>query len=409
MRRAIELLTLALLLTSLAALLAPAANAQRILPDSLAGWTAAPTSAFTPAQANGPANAAPGNSANAAAAATEYGFVKGEQRTYTSGPDSLNVVVYQLKDPSGAYGEYSYLRTPDMPQADFTEHSSMSPQRALILTGDVVLDIQGTSLPRHVNDLNVLVAAVSAHTHQGPLPTIWTHLPETGLVERSDHYVLGPVALNQFFPVGNDDWLGFSDGAEAEVAQYQLKGQGANGGNATLLIADFPTPQVAADRLMHIRRRFNINGSNPGTNTPQLFAKRSVTLVAIVSGVSSQAQADALLSQVQSDAALTWDEPTFQFKEPNIGTIVVGTIIGAGVICLFAMIAGVAFGGLRLLTKLALPNLIFDRSNHLEVLQLGLGSKPIKSEDFYSGGWAKGQESEAGKKLPDRTALRLFR
>jgi len=73
------------------------------------------------------------------------------------------------------------------------------------------------------------------------------------------------------------------------------------------------------------------------------------------------------------------------------------------------MIAGVAFGGLRLLTKLALPNLIFDRSNHLEVLQLGLGSKPIKSEDFYSGGWAKGQESEASKKLPDRTALRLFR
>lgn len=409
MRRAIDLLMLALFLASFAALSAPSANAQGILPDSLAGWTAAPRSAFSPTQSNNPANAASGNGANVAAAAGEYGFVKGEQRTYMNGADSLSVIVYQLRDPSGAYGEYSYLRTPDMPHADFTEHSSMSPQRALILTGDVVLDIQGSNLPKHVNDVKALVAAVSAHAHQGPLPTIWEHLPETGLVERSDHYVLGPVALNQFFPVGNDDWLGFSDGAEAEVAQYQLKGQGANGQNATLLIADFPTPQVAADRLMHIRRRFNINGSKPGANTPQLFAKRSVTLLAIVSGVSSQAQADTLLTQVQSDAALTWDEPTFQFKEPNIGTIVVGTIIGAGVICLFAMIAGVAFGGLRLLTKLALPNLIFDRSDHLEVLQLGLGSKPIKSEDFYSGGWTKGQETEASKKLPDRTALRLFR
>jgi len=409
MHRTIELLMLALFLTAIPALSAPPADAQGILPDSLAGWTAAPSSAFSPAQANNPGNVPAGNTATAASAATEYGFVKGEQRAYTNGTDSLQAVVYQLKDPSGAYGEYSYLRTPDMPRADFAEHSSMSPQRALVLTGDVVLDIQGTNLPKHVNDIKALVVAVSPHAHQGPLPTIWQILPDTGLVERSDHYVLGPVALNQFFPAGNDDWLGFSDGAEAEVAQYQLKGQGANGQNATLLIADFPTPQVAADRLLHIRRRFNINGSNPNSATPPIFAKRAVTLLAFVSGVSNQAQADGLLNQVHSDAALTWDEPTFQFKEPNIGTIVVGTIISAGVICLFAIIAGVAFGGLRLLTKLALPNMVFDRSNHLEVLQLGLGSKPIKSDDFYSGGWAKGQETAAGKKLTDRAALRLFR
>ncbi len=409
MRRTVEVLMLALFLTALTAVSARSVNAQGILPDSLSGWTAAPSSAFIPAQANNPGNASTESAANSRAAAAEYGFLKGEQRTYTSGADALQVTVYQLKDPSGAYGEYSYLRTLDMPHADFAEHSSMSPNRALILTGDLVMDIQGANLPKHVNDIKALAVAVSAHAHQGPLPTIWQILPDSGLVERSDHYVLGPVALNQFFPAGNDDWLGFSDGAEAEVAQYQLKGQGANGQSATLLIADFPTPQVAADRLLHIQRRFNINGSNPNATTPPLFAKRAVTLLAFVSGVSSQAQADALLNQVHSDAALTWDEPTFQFKEPNIGTIVVGTIISAGVICLFAIIAGIAFGGLRLLTKLALPNMIFDRSNNLEVLQLGLGSKPIKADDFYSGGWAKGEETADGKKLTDRAALRLFR
>ena len=292
-----------------------------------------------------------------------------------------------------------------MAHADFTDHSSMSEQRALILTGDVVLDVHGTNLSKHESDLKALVASVAAHAHQGPLPTIWEHLPQTGLVERSDHYVLGPIALNQFFPVSSDDWLGFSYGAEGEVAQYQVQGK-----ETTLLVADFPTPQIAADRLMHLQRTFNINGSNPGSNMPPLFAKRSVTLLTFVSGATTQAQADTLLNQVQSDAALTWDEPTFQFKEPNIGTMIVGTIIGAGVICLFAMIAGVAFGGFRLFIKWAFPNMIFDRSTHLEVLQLGLGSKPIKSEDFYSGGtWAKGQETATDKKLPDRTAMRLFR
>jgi hypothetical protein len=29
------------------------------------------------------------------------------------------------------------------------------------------------------------------------------------------------------------------------------------------------------------------------------------------------------------------------------------------------------------------PDKVFDRSSHLQVLQLGLGSKPINSEDFY--------------------------
>jgi hypothetical protein len=394
MRRIVELLILVLCLAVLPA------SAQSILPDSLSGWSAGQTSAFLPAQASSAANAAVAN-----AAAAEYGFVKGEQRTYSAGADSLQIAVYQMKDPSGAYGEYSFLRTPDMAHADFTDHSSMSDQHALILTGDMVLDARGANISKHQNDLKAIVAAVAAHAHQGPLPTIWQHLPENGLVERSDHYVLGPVALNQFFPVGSDDWLGFSYGAEAEVARYQSQGK-----ETTLLIADFPTPQIAADRLLHIQRRFNINGSNPGSGMPPLFAKRSVTLLTIVSGATTQAQADTLLNQVQSEAALTWDEPTFQFKEPNIGTMIVGTIIGAGVICLFAMIAGVAFGGFRLFIKWAFPNMVFDRSTHLEVLQLGLGSKPIKSEDFYSGGtWAKGQETEADKKLPDRTALRLFR
>jgi hypothetical protein len=394
MRRIVELLILVLCLAIL-----PAA-AQSILPDSLTGWSAGPTSTSVPS----PANSA-GNAAVASAAAAEYGFVKGQQRTYSMGADSLQVAVYLMKDPSGAYGEYSFLRTPDMVRADFTDHSSMSGQRALILTGDAVLEVHGANLSKHENDLKVLAASVGAQVHQGPLPTIWQYLPESGLIERSDHYVLGPVALNQFFPLGSDDWLGFSYGAEAEVARYQSQGK-----ETTLLIADFPTPQIAADRLLHIQRRFNINGSNQASNMPPLFAKRSVTLLTFVAGASTQAQADALLGQVQSGAALTWDEPTFQFKEPNIGTMIVGTIIGAGVICLFAMIAGVAFGGFRLFVKWAFPNMIFDRSSHLEVLQLGLGSKPIKSEDFYSGGsWAKGQETESDKKLPDRTALRIFR
>ncbi len=43
-----------------------------------------------------------------------------------------------------------------------------------------------------------------------------------------------------------------------------------------------------------------------------------------------------------------------------------------------------AFGGFRLLTKLVLPGKVFDSEDRVEILQLGLTSKPVRTADFYS-------------------------
>ncbi len=153
-----------------------------------------------------------------------------------------------------------------------------------------------------------------------------------------------------------------------------------------LLIADFPTPQVAQKRLVDLQQLYHLNPKNPDANSSPLFAKRSITLLAIVSGAKTQAEADELLAQVASASEVTWNEPTFQFKEPSIGAMIVGSIIGAGVLCMFAVVAGVAFGGFRLVVKRYFPDKVFDRSSTMQVLQLGLGSKPINSDDFYGSG-----------------------
>ena len=60
-----------------------------------------------------------------------------------------------------------------------------------------------------------------------------------------------------------------------------------------------------------------------------------------------------------------------------------GTRFSLLLIGVFAVIAGVAFGGVRLLVKRLLPGKVFDRDSQLQVLQLGLGSKPIQVQDFY--------------------------
>ncbi len=369
------------------------------MPELLcAGWNAGGKSNFSPG-----AKRHVSDNRVASDVAKEYDFVSGEHISYTRDGNTLDVTAYLMKDPSGAYGEYSFLRAPDMPKADLAEHSSMSNERALVLVGNVVLDIRGTNLSKLDAQLKSLVGEVAKRAQTGPLPWIGGRLPTDNMVLRSDHYILGPVALNQFFALGEDDWLGFSHGAEAETAKYQLGDK-----EATLLLADFPTPQIASDELSRLAKKFDVNDSNPGASAP-LYAKRTVTMLEIVLGAPNQASANALLNQIQSGTQVTWSEPTFQFKEPSIEMMIVGSIVGTGVICGFALIAGLAFGGFRLVVKRALPNKVFDRSSQIQVLQLGLSSKPINAEDFYQPDRNPVSDVHVDKSIPDRVALRIFR
>lgn len=379
----------AVLLTSFAR----PASAQRLLPPSFGNWTAANTQPMLAAM-----------DTSQFSVFREYGYTSSEAQLYRSGEASMDVNAHAFKDPSGAYGAYSYLLTPELKRAQITEHSSISSGRALVLVGNLIIDARGNEITAHRDDLKALVAAVRPHAQLGPLPDLWQHLPTEGFVPRSDRYVLGPQTLNQLFPVALGEALGFSKGAEAELGHYKLGGH-----DATLLVADFPTPGIAMQQLGELQKQFNINGSRPDIAGPTLFAKRNLTLVAIVYGAPTQADANALLDQVQSGTQLTWNEPTLQFKEPSIETMVAGAIVGTGIICGFALVAGLAFGGFRVFVKRLLPGKVFDRSTQMQVLQLGLASKPIKAEDFYGSIGTSSGGSTVDKNLPDRIALRIFR
>lgn len=374
MKRRLLLLASIFLATGLSAF------AQGTLPDKFARWTAGARSDIV---------RPPANSAQSAdvdlAALEEYGFLAGETSTYTWGTDSLQVSLYRMKDPSGAYGEYSYLRTPEMARADLAEHSSMTRDRALILAGNLVLVIRGNDLPRFRSDIAALVESVSRHAEQGLYPTLYQRLPVTGIIERTDHYVLGPTVLSKLFVNLDGDWVGFSQGAEAELARYRYESR-----ELTLLIVDYPTPRSAQKKFNELAQKGVVNASAANGAKP-IYARRSLTLVAMVSGAESQAEADTLLNQVHSGTEVTWNEPSFSFTEPGIGTMVVGAIMGTGIICAFALIAGFAFGGFRLAVKRLLPDKVFDRSSQMQILQLGLSTKPINAEDFYGFGKSGGK------------------
>jgi hypothetical protein len=358
-------------------------SAQTLLPGGFAGWTA------TNSGSQASASQAEQFASEKAPILREYGLGSAERRDYAQAAGTATVTLYRMVDPSAAFGAFTYLREPDMVALGpsvATPYSAVGPQRVVFVVGNLVLDVTSPKARPADGDLKELAAGLAPHTDKRPFPDIAGFLPAAGLVSGSERYVLGPRALSEVFPSGaanSKDWLDFNNSAEAIVARYRLGGE-AKGADAALLIALYPTQQVAADVYDSLNKWFALNAEpNQANGRLVVFGTRSGSLVAILSGVDTRASAAALLNQIHYGSQVTWNEPSQSYSDPGIGTMVVGAIMGTGAIMVLAIAAGVGFGGFRLLVKFFLPGKIFDRKDQLEILQLGLTSKPVKVEDLY--------------------------
>jgi hypothetical protein len=351
------------------------ARPTNILPSSFSGWSApAPSSLSTPAQLDGFLGAE-------ALPFREYVVKSIEQRTFTQGDRTATITVYRLRDPSSAYGAYTFLRNDSLSPVSLGSFASASRDRALIVVGEFLLDVTVPAKQQRPSDedLKQLADSLEKTADQTPYPTIGEHLPDQGRVRNSERYFMGPIGLSQYVPIGTDDWVGFDHSAETIVARYRVAGQ-----DELLLIASYPTQQVAAMKFAGMLRRFTFDppGAVPAGQTV-LFGKRVSSLVAIVIGASSRSAADKLLNQVWYETQVMWDEPKQTLTEPGIGNMIVGAFVGTGAIMVLAVAAGIGFGGIRVVVKLFFPNRVFDRDKQIEILQLGISSKPIKAKDFY--------------------------
>jgi len=383
-KRFVFAFALALVFGSLGSL--PSA-AQGLLPSFLGDWASSGAPAQVSAQqieqlANDRANIL-----------REYGITSGERREYTSGSDKITVTLYRMIDPSAAFGGFTFLRHPDMAlPGPVTAASYAAGKRghALLVVGNLVLDVDSGNRPIASADLNSLAQSVARQADRRPYPPIASFLPKAGLIPGSERYVLGPLALAQAFPAGatnRTDWAGFASSAEAIVGRYrfsdQLSGKGRPAEGLLLLIL-YPTQQLAADRYDALSKSFALN-AEPGQagGRPAVFGTRSSALIALLAGVRSRETAANLLDQIHYASDVTWSAPTHDLTDPSISTIVVGAIVDTGAIMLLVLAASLGFGGFRLLAKLLAPGKIFDRNSEVEILQLGISSKPIDVRDFY--------------------------
>jgi hypothetical protein len=296
----------------------------------------------------------------------EAGLVDVMTRVYSNGSQQMGISLYQLRDPSSAYSVLTYFSPPK-----YQRHG-------LFQVGNFVVLASGEQQLAEA-DKRSLAEAVRKHADATPLPPIRTYLPESGRVSGTERYALGPAAfraaaeLNRAAFAGLAEKAGFNEGAEAMLAQYR-----AGKEEAVLLLLDYPTPQLAEQHLRHLELALPQSALEAGTPI-----ERKGSLLAIVLSPSSEKYAKSLRNAVNYETQVTWNEPSATATDPPWTSVIAQIFIGTGVFMVAAVVLGIAFGGLRVVTKIFFPGKVFDRPERMEILQLGLSGKRIDPSDFY--------------------------
>ena len=359
-----------LAVTTLAAtrgLAEPVPPSPRMLPQRFGGWQLSGA-----VQTSGdPAAADPVD----AAVLKEYGFAGFESATYSRDDGrKLTLKAARFGDASGAYGAFTFYKTAAMLTEKIGDQGASLNQRVLFYRGNILIDAVFQRLSAmsaaELRELADALPLPAGNTRN--LPGLPAYLPAQSYVKNSAKYLVGPAALEKIGVPFPSELVDFNAGAEVVVGNYK-----ASGGEATLLLISYPTPQIAGDHLRRIEAAQPQNPQHPGnpwlTNVGPFFSKRTGPMVVVAVGPLSESEGKSLLAAVNYDANVTWNENTYFSRKDNVANLLVNVIILCFIIIGFALVVGIAFGGVRILAKRFFPDLIFDRPQDVEFISLHLG------------------------------------
>ncbi len=206
-----------------------------------------------------------------------------------------------------------------MRQESIPDLGSSLNERVLFYRGNILVDAVFEKLTAmSAASLRELSQALPLPAgNAGNLPSLPAYLPKSGYVKNTAKYVMGPVGLDKIGAPLSAQLVDFNASAEVAQGAYQT-----SGGVATLMLIAYPTPQLAAEHLRKIEAATQASGSTqPGSPIAiagPSFQKRTGPIVVIATGAVSQSEARALLSAVNYEADVTWNENTYQGKKNSL-------------------------------------------------------------------------------------------
>ena len=256
----------------------------------------------------------------------EYGLVRSD----TTRHGKLSVTTYEMKDLTGALAAWEWLRSPNGHACDLAPFCNQDGTRTVASDYNYVMVFEGAFPSKQL-----IAATMNAlpDKHDTSLPAILTFLPQQGLVPNSARYILGPVSLARFAPELTSAKPGFESGAEAQVAEYRV-GNGA--APARLAIFNYAAPEMA--RLHSTEFKL----------LPNVHVKRSGVLLALVLNAPSQEQADTLLSRVEYEAKITWNDAPPPSPIKPLYRLLLNIMYLSIVLSAICLLAGLIYAGMRL-------------------------------------------------------------
>lgn len=322
-----------------------------------------------------------------AALLKEYGLTGFESATFVREDDrKLALKVAKFGDASGAFGAFSFYNQPEMQREAIGDQGSSFNQRILFYRGNILVDAVFDRLTAmsaaELRQLAGLLPRPKGNANN--LPPVLAYMPKRDYIRNTEKYVIGPLGLSRIDSPLPVNMIDFGAGAEVVLGRYHV-----SGGEAVLMVISYPTPQIASEHMKIIDANRTAAQQQPGeasiVNVGPFYDKRSGPLLAIASGPISQSDARTLLGAVNYDADVTWNQNTFFDKKNNLANLLVNIILLCGILMGLAVVAGLAFGGIRIALRQLLPGKIFSDPDEVEFIALHLeATRPEPSDPKLS-------------------------
>jgi hypothetical protein len=260
----------------------------------------------------------------------EFGFLQGETAEYSDKSRRFTASAWRFRDPTGAMAAFQWQRPAASTPSKLGELAVETPASVFLAFHNYLLRIDNWK--PEADDLAPFLERLP-NLDQGSLPSLPGYVPAAGRIPNSERFVLGPASLAKLEPRIPPSVAAFHLGTEAQFAQFK-----SQAGNLELGLFSYPTPNFARER------------SEAFSRIPGALVKRAGPLVAVIVSPPDQDEAERLLSRVQYQATITWNEYTPTARD-NVGNLILTIMTLCGLLILFCAAAGVAFGGFRILAR----------------------------------------------------------
>jgi hypothetical protein len=241
----------------------------------------------------------------------------------------------------------------------------LGPEQALMARGTFFVRVMRPSKMSGEDFRSALIAIAGAAPSADNLALLPPSLPPQGIIQGSQRYVLGPVALQRAVPSLPADLVGFQQGAELQAAEYQSNGQ-----PVTLIFISYPTSPIAHARYAAMEQKLSVNQKS---GAGAIYGKLQQSYVLLVQNAQSKEVASSLMSRLRIEQQVSWDQaPPGKPVTVQMAHLILGNIMLVLFLVGLAVLAGVLLFVSRKMAARWFPHSDWARGYEDSIIRLNL-------------------------------------